>query len=320
VVISEIHYHPPDLAGGAEDTAGEFLELENITEAPVALYDPGASTNTWSVVAGVEFVFPQGLVVPAGGRVLIVGFDPVQDATTLTAFRARYAVPSSVPVLGPFQGRLENLGELLSLYRPDPPQLPPLPDAGVIPQVLVETIRYGSMAPWPTAANGTGQSLQRVTTTAYGNEPTNWVAAEPTAGSPNSGAPTDADGDSLPDSWELSHGLSPSSGTGDDGPDGDPDYDGQSNRREYLSGTHPRDAGSVLALTVSKDSGRDPVMRFEAIGGHSYSIETAAVLEGGEWTTVALYQAESEDRIVEWSVPVSSVGQDYFRVVTPATP
>jgi len=320
IVISEIHYHPPDLPGGVEDTAGEFVELENITTDPVTLYDPAAATNTWSVAGGVGFVFPQGLVVPVGGRVLLVGFDPVQDATTLAAFRARYTVSGSVPVLGPFQGRLENLGERLSLYRPDPPQLPPLPDAGVVPQILVEMIRYGSVTPWPTAANGTGLSLQRVVASDYGNEPLNWVAAEPTAGWANGGEPADADSDGLPDNWEQAHGLSPASGAGDDGPDGDPDLDGQSNRREYLSGTHPRDADSVLTLVLSRNSGQDPVMRFEAISGHSYSIEATEVLGDGPWTPVAVFPAEGADRTVGWTAPISPGRQNYLRVVTPATP
>lgn len=52
----------------------------------------------------------------------------------------------------------------------------------------------------------------------------------------------DADGDSLPDSWETPHNLSadPATGaTGANGEHGDPDGDGISNFREYLLGTDP---------------------------------------------------------------------------------
>lgn len=51
---------------------------------------------------------------------------------------------------------------------------------------------------------------------------------------------TDEDGDKLPDSVERTFGLDPTSPTGDDGPDGDPDADGRTNAQELAAGTHPR--------------------------------------------------------------------------------
>ncbi len=50
----------------------------------------------------------------------------------------------------------------------------------------------------------------------------------------------DADDDLLQGSWESAFGLDPLSGTGDDGMNGDPDGDGQTNLEEYTAGTHPR--------------------------------------------------------------------------------
>lgn len=50
----------------------------------------------------------------------------------------------------------------------------------------------------------------------------------------------DADGDCVPDTCEIMFGLDPNSGTGDDGPDGDPDHDGRTNQQECEDGTHPR--------------------------------------------------------------------------------
>jgi uncharacterized protein (DUF2141 family) len=49
----------------------------------------------------------------------------------------------------------------------------------------------------------------------------------------------DNDGDGLPDNWETLYGLDPNSGTGDNGPYGDPDGDGLNNLGEFYAGTDP---------------------------------------------------------------------------------
>ena len=50
----------------------------------------------------------------------------------------------------------------------------------------------------------------------------------------------DVDDDGLSNSWETGYGLNPNNASGEDGPDGDPDGDGQTNAQEQLAGTHPR--------------------------------------------------------------------------------
>ena len=52
-------------------------------------------------------------------------------------------------------------------------------------------------------------------------------------------AGADTDADTLPDSWETTFGLNPSSGSGRDGATGDPDGDGRTNAQEHAAGTHP---------------------------------------------------------------------------------
>jgi RHS repeat-associated protein len=59
-------------------------------------------------------------------------------------------------------------------------------------------------------------------------------------GAARSAADMDADGDGLPDAWEVNFGLSAASGQGDDGASGDPDRDGANNAAELAAGTHPR--------------------------------------------------------------------------------
>jgi hypothetical protein len=156
VIISEIMYHPA--TGG-----NEFVELQNITANPVALFDVSAATNTWRL-SGVGFAFPTNGMLAAGERILIAATNP-------SVFRAKYGVPESVQIFGPFTGNLQDSGELLELQRPD------APGSNGVPYITVDAVRYNDRSPWPLTADGGGTSLQKVVLTDYGNEPTNWVAA-----------------------------------------------------------------------------------------------------------------------------------------------
>jgi CotH kinase protein/Lamin Tail Domain/Chitobiase/beta-hexosaminidase C-terminal domain len=84
VVISEIQYHPPDIGAsgvGYNDTEAEFIELQNISASPVALYDAAFPTNRWHLRNAVDFDFNTNLVLQPGGFVLVVGFDPANNGT-----------------------------------------------------------------------------------------------------------------------------------------------------------------------------------------------------------------------------------------------
>ena len=50
-----------------------------------------------------------------------------------------------------------------------------------MPYVLVDKVSYRDQSPWPAGADGFGLSLQRRNALAYGNDPINWIAAQPTA-------------------------------------------------------------------------------------------------------------------------------------------
>jgi len=161
VVISEIHYHPD--AGG-----DEFIELRNITAGEVALFDPAHPTNTWRI-NGLGFTFPTNVTLAPDGVLLVVSVPP-------PSFRAKYAIFETVPILGPFTGVLQDSGERLELQRPD------TPGTNGVPYITVDEVRYNDRAPWPSAADGSGASLQRKAVSAYGNDPANWAAAIPTPG------------------------------------------------------------------------------------------------------------------------------------------
>ena len=106
----------------------------------------------------------------------MVGFDPA-NATAAAAFRAQNFVPNSVPLYGPWRKSLDNANDSVELRRPD------VPTTNGVAYILVERIKYSAMAPWPGGADGFGLTLQRIVPSSYGNDPTNWVAAAPSAGS-----------------------------------------------------------------------------------------------------------------------------------------
>ncbi|MBI4327346.1 MAG: immunoglobulin domain-containing protein, partial [Chloroflexi bacterium] len=184
IVINEIMYHPPDVfVNGAywSNSEDEFIELFNRGDAPVYLFDPGHATNTWKVDKAVQFEFPANVVLPAGGYLLVVNFDPVRNPTQLAACRSKYNVPAGAQILGPYGGNLSNGAEALALYMPDAPE-PIGPNAGQVPWVLVERVRYSDELPWPVAADGLGHSLHRKNAAQFGDDPANWESSVPTPG------------------------------------------------------------------------------------------------------------------------------------------
>jgi hypothetical protein len=190
LVINEIHYHPPDAEPGIDNTLDEYIELYNASAATVLLYDPvhygyaDGRTNTWRLRGEVDFDFPQNVTVPQAGYVLLVSFDPATNATQLAAFGSRFGVPNDAQIFGPFKGKLSNSGGNVEIYKPDPPQAPDRPDAGLVPYIYVDRVQYRDALPWPDA-DGTGAALERLRPEEYGNDPINWVAAVPSPGKQN---------------------------------------------------------------------------------------------------------------------------------------
>ncbi len=165
VVINEIMYRP-------KPGYDEFIELKNLTGAPVPLYDPDYPQNTWTFSSGINFSFAQGDQIPAFGYALLVNIDP-------PTFRAKYSIPSSVPIFGPFPDSLPDSGASIELLRPGQPD----PIDLSVPYYRADRLTYGIASPWPTSPNGTGPSLARISSSAYGNDPVNWTA-EKLGGSP----------------------------------------------------------------------------------------------------------------------------------------
>jgi hypothetical protein len=317
VVINEIMYHPPDLGGtNAIDNVGdEFIELYNYSAYTISLYDGLHPGNTWKVGGDVSFVFPIQKSIPAWGYLILVSFDPVNAPGALASFKTRYTLDPRVQVFGPYSGKLSNSSGAVELYRPDNPQLPPHPDAGFVPYVMIERIQYGDSAPWPVEADGGGASLQRKSPTDYGNDPVNWRAGTPTPGIANEINFVDSDGDGMPDVWETAFGLNPHD-PGDAIQDAD--GDGMNNSQEYLAGTDPTDAKSVLRLSATRVIGGGVLLRFKVVPGRSYSLEYWETGVNG-WQRFKDFTAGPDIKTAEMTD--STVGNmRWFRVRTPQLP
>jgi hypothetical protein len=86
-------------------------------------------------------------------------------------------------------------------------------------------------------------------------------------------APADSNGNGLPDAWEAAYGISD--------PSGDADGDGQSNLKEYLAGTNPTNAASMLKITgiVKQPNGHFDVT-WASVGGTRYRLQFGGTNSG----------------------------------------
>ena len=166
ILFSEIHYNPGNL--GNEDDL-EFIELFNTHSSTVPL-------ENWKLDNGVSFSFGSGHSIAAGGTLVVVGFD-ITDTTKLTAFRTEHGIDASVTVAGPWSGTLSNAGETVQLLKPDTLEVPTDGSAPFYPMLLAERVRYDDTAPWPTEADGQGQSLERTNPYTWSDTVTNWNAS-----------------------------------------------------------------------------------------------------------------------------------------------
>ncbi len=285
--------------------------MHNPLSGTVALFDPAFPGNRWKFANAIEFEFPAATVLGAGGFLLVVDFDPIANPALLAEFRRQHAIPTATQILGPFKGKLGNEGDSVELYKPDPPQQPPHPDAGFVPSILVEGILYSAALPWPVEAADPTRSLQRRSVLGFGNEPRNWVAAAPTPGkSTQIVVALDADKDGIPDEWERAHGLNPAEAS-DAALDGD--GDGMTNLQEFLAGTDPSIRGSALRLSWAFNANGALSVEFTAQPEKSYSIERRDAAGTGTWEVSSAVESSGQARVV--LLDIRQAG--FYRVVTP---
>ncbi|HUS37576.1 MAG TPA: lamin tail domain-containing protein, partial [Verrucomicrobiae bacterium] len=301
IVISEIMYHP----GVGADTF-EYVELHNIASTNVPLYDLANPANPWRTRKGADFEFATGTTIAPGGYLVLVNFDPDADALSRAAFEDAYQTTTAT-LVGPFRGALDNGGEAVELQKPDAPQLD-----GSVPYIMVDRVDYDDTLPWPLAADGAGNSLNKLNVTLYGNDPTNWFAAVP---SPGQAPIPDRDHDGLPDQYEIDNGLNP-----DLAADAvaDKDGDGIINRDEYFNGTNPQDPSDPLVIQSATAAATGLTLRFGVAAGKTYSVLYSDNSPLGPWIKLRDVTAATTGFVQINDTPPVKVR--FYRLVTPALP
>ncbi|MBN1818401.1 MAG: lamin tail domain-containing protein, partial [Sedimentisphaerales bacterium] len=177
VAITEIMYNP---GTPPQDPDLEYIEIRNIS-GQTFVFQNLADTATgptgyvleyvpWKITDGIEFTFPMNVTLSADEVLLLVRDE--------AAFRAHYTdVPSGTRIFEWDSGRLDNAGEKIELSMAGDQEWQQ--DRYYI---RVEQISYDDKALWPIGADRTGKSLTRIDPTAYGNDPANWQAADPSPG------------------------------------------------------------------------------------------------------------------------------------------
>ncbi len=177
VVINEIMYN----SSAVQDQLGEFIELKNRSGSTAQLYDPVNPSNTWMFTKGIDFTFPTGITMTAGERILIVRTAP-------EIFRSNHSLSPLIQILGPFENytELQNSGEKIELSMPGTPE-----PGGFVPYIRAEQVNYSDGShppvtdPWPTSADGDGDSLNRINASQYSNDVANWQSSSPSPGLAN---------------------------------------------------------------------------------------------------------------------------------------
>ena len=294
VAVSRIMYHP---------TFGndEYFELRNLKNREVALFDPNIPQNTWRIRGGVDLDLPTGIRIPPLGRLIVTELEP-------DVYRSKYEISNAVTIMGPYAGKLDNNGETIRLLRPDSPVMAPDPDAGFVPYLYVDEVKYNNELPWPRAADGLGAGLQRIDLAIDGSDAGNWTSFRPGIGTKD-----DLDEDGMSDVWEKLFGLDPS-----DASDAflDTDGDGSLNIEEFLAQTDPTNAESKLrldSLSLSDDGNR-AIVRFQAQSGVTYAIETTAFIQSNAWKEIARTTPTTAPDLLEISLDIIEPLHQFYRL------
>jgi len=105
------------------------------------------------------------------------------------------------------------------------------------------------------------------------------------------------------------------------GDDADADDDRHTNFQEYVAGTDPRDASSVLHILeveVMPAPSAEVRLQFPAVAGRSYTLQVRTAFPGGHWENLVNLPAATENGVVTlFDADPSNPAYRLYRIVTP---
>jgi Tol biopolymer transport system component len=118
----------------------------------------------------------------------------------------------------------------------------------------------------------------------------------------------DSDHDGLDDTWEMAN-----FGNLAANPSEDADQDGLSNLQEYLNGTDPKDAGSVLAFTGSVKGDGALTLNWKSTSGKKYQLQHKADLGAATWEDVG-FPVTAGGSSANSQVQMNTTGSEFYRI------
>ena len=257
IVVSEFAYNPSGSRNAAEAAYAssdfEFIELLNISSLNVDLFKVTLSGAVNRILSNTM----REVVLPPGGR-LVIAANPA--ATT-----ARYGLVT--PLTGPYEGRLDNLGETIRLTAEN--------------GSIIKEFTYEDNDPWPEGADGEGYSLILINPSANPNHshPANWRSSANRLGRPGTTKGTTYA------AWKNEIGS-----TSDEA---DPDGDGLATFAEYALGsspsvpsTSPLPTAALSYFAAGPANGVFPTITFHRrldADDVTYDIESSSSLLASQW-------------------------------------